>query len=294
MPDDPKNLGDQPPAGATATAEPRVWHGTHSVPEERMITVAVGPLELSIAHRPGEWRIGWHRGGLPGDDPADGDPAGGAEPAAAVSEPAPIADPDAELTVQRFLTQQAGDAIRLRPLLADRPVVARPELPIAVPAGDQATIFVSTPVWVRAELPEPDRQLLEIPVTRPSDTWFGATTRRGTVAYASHTAARLQIDNLPRPSHRAITRVTVRNQTAGVLALERLSVPAPNLTLFADAGGGLWTTPLTATRDSETQPARVELGDEAPVEAAGATQIAEPREATERNVFSRALHVLVG
>ena len=271
-------------------AESPLWHGTHTVPEERMITVSIGPLELSIAHRPGEWRLGWHRATSAGDDPGD-------EPAdvpLAVSAPKPIADPDAELTVQRFLTQSSGDAIRLRPLLADRPVVARPELPIAVPAGDQATIFVSTPVWVRVELPEPDRTLIELPVTRPSDTWFGANTRRGTVAYASRTTARLQIHNLPRPPHRAITQVTVHNETARVLALERVSVPAPNLSLFADPAGGLWTGPLVATRDSESQPARVELGDQPPKEAEGATLAAEPREATERNVFSRALHVLVG
>ena len=261
--------------------EPLAWHGTHKVPENRMVTVFVGPLVLVIAHHPGEWQLAWRR-------------SRDIEPRTPVSRPTPISKLDPAFTVQRFLARQPGDSIRLSPMLADRPVVARPELPLAVCAGDEAKIFVSTPVWVRAELPEPNRILLEMPTIRPSDTWFGPDTRRGVVAYASQTAARLSIDNLPPMSHRVITEVTIRNQVGAVLLLERVSVPAPNLTLFADAGGGLWSAPLLAVRDSESARARVELSALPPVEASGARQVAEPREAIERNVLTRALHVLIG
>lgn len=264
-------------------AEPGIWHGTHAVPEDQMMMMTIGPLVLSVAHHPDEWRIGWHRA----EEPAQEVPA-------SVSTPGPITDPDVDFTVQRFLTHGSGDTIRLGPLLADRPVVARPDLPLMVPAGDEATIFVSTPIWVRAELIDPDRTLLEVPAIRPSDTWFGPDTRRGVIAYASQTAARLHTDNLPPLAHRAITQVTVRNQAATVLALERLSVPTPNLTLFVDRGGGLWTSPLLAVRDSEKGPARVELSIDPPAEAVDAELIAGPREPTTRNVLSRAFHVLIG
>ncbi len=258
-----------------------VWHGVHEVPEDRMLRVAIGPLILVISHYPGEWRIAWRR---------DGE----LQPRTSVGIPQTISDLDADFVVQRFLTRGTDDVIRLSPMLADRPVVARPELPLTVPGGDEAKIFVSTPVWVRAELPDPSRTLLEMPVSRPSDTWFGPNTRRGVVAYASQTAARLRIDNLPPQSHRVITEVTVRNQVAGALFLERLSVPAPNLTLFADQDGGLWTAPLLAVRDSESGPAQVELSAVPPAEASGARRVAEPREAIERNVLAKALHVLIG
>ncbi len=261
--------------------ESLAWHGTHEVPENRMITVSVGPLVLMIAHRPGEWRLAWQRS----DD---------VEPATPVSPPTLIVELEETFTIQRFLTRKTGDRIRLSPMLADRPVVARPETPLIVPGGDEATIFVSTPVWVRAELPEPDRMLFEMPAIRPSDTWFGPDTRRGVVAYASQTAARLSVDNLPPMSHRVITEVTVRNQVSSTLCLERVSVPTPNLTLFADEKGLLWTVPLLAVRDSESESARVELSNLPPAQAAGARKVAEPREPIERNVLTRALHVLVG
>lgn len=264
--------------------ETGVWHGTHVVPEDRMITAQIGALTLVVTHRPNEWWVGWQR-----DDADDGTSS-----AMSVSPPAPITEMAAGFTVQRFLTKRSSDAVELRPLLADRPVVARPEMPLAVPAGDEATLFVSTPVWVQVALPNPDRPLLEVPTTRPSDTWFGPTTRHGVVAYASRTAARLLVDKLPPLVHRAITRVTVQNQADSVLSLDRLSVPAPNLPLFADTRGGLWTASLLAIRDSATSPARIEIDRKPPAEARDAQLVAEARQSAQRNVLSRALHVLIG
>ncbi len=262
------------------------WHGIHEVPEDRMITVTVGPLELSIAHRPGEWRLGWYRNGI-----RDGD--SGHVLSSAVGGPGPIADPESDFKIERFLTHSDQGMIRLRPLLADRPVVARPELPLMVPAGEEVEVFVSTPVWVRGELPDPDRTLFEMPTNRPSDTWFGPDTRRGVEAYASQTAARLKIDSLPPMPHRAITPLKIRNQASSLLSLERVSVPANTLRLYADAAGGLWTASLAVVRDGLSPP-QVEIGSGPPKEAAEAVVVAEPREIAGRSVLSRAFHVLVG
>ena len=236
-----------------------------------------------MANRPGEWRVGWFRD----DDP------GSASPTATVGTPRAIEDPDQAFTVNRFLTEHQGDACRLRPLLADRPVVTRPELPLMIPAGDEVKIFVSTPVWVSVELPEPDRLLIELPTQRPSDTWFGPDTRRGVVAYASQTTARLEVSNLGSLPHRAITKVTVRNESDAILPLERICVPAPNLTLFTDRDGSLWTASLSAVRGSGSAPPAIEIAETPPNEAEDATLLAPPRDPLSRNVLSRALHVLV-
>lgn len=281
-------------------AKNTAWHGTHAVPENQMICVAVGPLALVVARRPGEWRIGWcqdpdRKAAVANEAPAQ--QAQGKEtpaPEVSLSKPQPIADPGEGFTVQRFLTRRPGKAIHLRPLLADRPVVTRPEVPLMIPAGDEVTIFVVTPVWVRAELLEPERTLIELPTHRPSDTWYGPNTRRGVVAYASPTRARLVLDNLPLSPHRAITRITVRNEAGSALKLERLSVPAPNLSLFADREGTLWTSSLLVERDSATSPARVTLSDDLPAEAKGAKPVAEPRDPSRGNALSRAFHVLIG
>lgn len=257
------------------------WPETLKVPLDHWIPVTIGPLSLSFSYRPGEWFIAWeHR------DPQE------AAPVCSTGAAQPVSDEQPVKEARRFLTGRTDGAIRLRRELADRPVVARPELPAMVPSGDEVSIFVSTPIWVRVELEFPLRQLLEIPTLRPSDTWFGPNTRRGTVAYASQTAARLNLANLPAMAHRAITRITVRNETETVLPIDRICVPMPNLTLYADADGALWTSPLLAVYDGEKEPARVRLDDEVPADAKDPTKVAEPRERLPKSVFSRALHVL--
>lgn len=260
---------------------PSAWFGEHTVPHERMIRVKIGPRRLWIAHRTGEWRIAWNQ--------VESEVAAGA-----VGDPEAIADPDPGAKIQRFATQRSSDRIILRPLLADRPVVTRPETLLAVPGGDETLIYVSTPVWVRVVLPDPERVLLDLPATRPSDTWIGRDTRSGTVAYASRTAARLDFENLPPLPHRAITPVRLRNEGYDVLVVERLAVPAPNLPLYADRADYLWTAPLVATREVDARSTRVEVESHPPREAAGAELVAEPRDTVQRGVFSRALHVLVG
>lgn len=259
------------------------WHGVYRVPENQMVTVAIGPLWLVLAHRPGEWRIGWRNDGV---DEADS--------RIEIGEPQPIVEPVEAHQVQRYLSDRAGDLIKLSPLLADRPVVARLAQSLTVPAGDRAKVFVSTPLWVRVELPDPNRTLVELPTMRPSDTWFGANTRSGTVAYASPTTARVTLEHLPPLAGRAISKVSVENKADSLLLLERLSVPAPNLKLYADHTGLCWTASLLAVRHSDSAQAQVVVEASPPAEAEGAQLITEPRQSNGRSVFSRALHVLIG
>lgn len=247
------------------------WFKTYNVPEGTRTDVPVGPLTLSIERASREWRI------------ATSDESNPSE-----------ADLESNPSLRRFLTEASGNEIRLSPLLSDRPVVARPEIPLAIPAGDDARIFVSTPVWIRVALLEPDRTLLEIPSTRLSDTWFGPDTRRGFVAYASRTAARVDVANLPPQPHRAVTAITIRNKADVSFHLDRLSVPAPTLPLFSDHQGGLWTAPLVAYREGIFETAKVEIDSAPPPEAVDAELLTPAREPLERTVLSRALQVLAG
>ena len=56
-------------------------------------------------------------------------------------------------------------------------------------------IYVSTPLWVRVDVHDPPQFLQEIPVIRPSDTWFGPSTREGELGYAGRTHGRLNFEN---------------------------------------------------------------------------------------------------
>lgn len=261
---------------------PRSWFGTYTVPEGRVVYGRLGPLQLWLAHRPTEWRIAV----LGGGDPLD--------PVAAMDPPADGADIPPEADVQRFATATPGDKIELMPALADRPVVARPVPTMTVPAGHRVELFVSTPLWLRFSLPAPKRMLFEVPISRPADTWFGVDTQHGTLCYASRTAARLLLDNLPLLAHRVVTRVAVRNDANDGLLLERLGVPMPNLTLFADRQHRLWTQSVLAGRDPAGSLGPAELGTGPPAEAIEPRLLAGPREHGAPTVLHRALQVFLG
>jgi hypothetical protein len=82
--------------------------------------------------------------------------------------------------------------------------------PLYVPPAEIATIFVRSPLWLRIEVGDALIALQEVPMLRPSDTWFGPTTMEGELCYASQTYARLNLEKLPIGPHHAGTQVTIQ------------------------------------------------------------------------------------
>jgi hypothetical protein len=239
---------------------------------------SLGPLEVLVARHRHEWAIAWW---CPRDPLAD----------LAVKHQATWAPPATAQAV-RFVGADTDEALRIMPMLADRDVVVRPEQAVQVPAGAEAELFVSTPVWVGFSVGS-ERPLTEIPSWRPSDTWFGANTRSGELCYSGRTRARVELDQIMKRPTRAITSVRLRNRAAAPLHLERIKIPVRHLSLFAGEQG-LWTESITLT--SETEQPAVELGiDEGPPQAAGgALAISPPRLDGSPNILRRALGALVG
>ncbi len=247
----------------------------------------LGPLSVWLTHLAKEWRIAIANGRASNDSDDGEDTGCSLEPVEIDSEPA-------EAKAHRFLTGEESSRIRIEPRLADRPVVARPESPLVIPPGDRADIFVSSPLWVYLALSEPSRELLEIPTTRPSDTWIGQDTRNGQVAYATRTTARLTPENLPFSPYRAVTRISIRNFDSSALTVERLSIPAPNLALYVDSRGVFWTPSITAIRDSSGADEAPQIDSLLHGEESEAQRVAEPRSTGSSNVLQRALRSLRG
>ena len=80
---------------------------------------------------------------------------------------------------ERHASSETAEAVWLRPLLADRALVSRPVTPLYVPAGETVIIFVRSSLWLRIEAGDSLIPLQELPILRPSDTWFGLTTMEG-------------------------------------------------------------------------------------------------------------------
>jgi hypothetical protein len=286
-----------PPPAATSVGGTG-WWGKVDVPRNAAVRIAAGPTRVWVERRRQEWRV-FSVPCAEGDD----EPAAGPQPVD-VGE-LPDGDP-----LVRFCFADAPERLVVSVAQADRPVVVRPETPLSISPGEKVTLFVSTPVWMvlavertvarrrngrEPEQPE-DQRLIEVPLERPSDTWFGPNTRVGELCYAAHTAGYLQRDALPRRPHLAVTPVSIENKATDPLQFERLQVPLPQLGVYVDTGGALWTNAVQLARESNGDLAAVRVESGVPLAARGASErLAKPRTVVPTGsmvrAFSRLLHM---
>jgi len=237
----------------------------------------IGPLQMWIERAEHEWSL------------ATKIVAGGLDESIAyarVDGPATEVPDDAE---RSRCAVGRGGALHVGPALADRPVVVRAEEPFTLLSGDETTFYVSSPIWLR--LCVGDRQWCEFPSLRPSDTWFGPSTREGELCYASRTAARMSLADAPVLPARALTMVRLHNEDDTVLVFERLKIPIGYLGLFAGEDGRLWTHSLQVVRTRESADVDV---DSAPPASAGTVALLEGQRQSGPNLLKRTIHALFG
>lgn len=237
----------------------------------------IGPSTLWIFHGAHEWRLTHKQASdsLMSESTIRGP--------VSESEWPSVVDPDIpEDKIARFSIQHDDPHVTLTPALADRPIVARPENAIYIPPGEDVTLYVSTPLWIQVELG--GRAKHEVPAYRPSDTWFGPSTREGELCYATRTTGRLQLDDLPLRPHRAVTPLLLQNRASDQLLLERIQIPMQHLALFASPDHVVWTQAVTLHREEGTEGARVQIEPGSPPDIPETERIAEPREEPKQNL----------
>lgn len=257
------------------------WWGALELAVGETVSWQLGPLNVAVQRRPQEWLVGqtrletqeelteWRR------ERSDLDVEGaGFE------------------TLSRIVYASAPQHLAALPALADRPVVSRPFTPFTVPEGEQATIFVSTPLWFTLAAGLPPQTVFETAIQRPSDTWFGPSTQEGELCYASRTYGRLQLANLTHYAHRAITQVHVHNTGAGPLLVERLNLPVPYLSLFETAEHTLCTETVTMEQMPGAPLAALTIDRETARPGAGMRLVAAPRQAPRAGMLVRAFSTL--
>ena len=261
------------------------WWGQYHLDQGQTGQWEIGPLKLAIQHQANEWQLTYEQ--IEVTDPETVEWK--------FSPTAPDISGLSYKNTERYITRQLGNSLRVMPILANRSIITRPLTPLYVPAGEKTTIFVSSPLWVRIEVGDsPLVKLQEIPILRPSDTWFGPSTMEGELCYASRTYARLHLENIPTRAHRAITQIVINNKSDTQLLVERLNLPVPYLALFETSDGVLWTEAVTMTRTRDSALAGFDVGKRPPKEAKGAKLVSEPREKPGQNMVIRAFGVLFG
>ncbi len=255
---------------------------TFAININESIRLDIGPLRLVIHHEPNEWSMvyQWQY------------EEEYAEPT--ITRGVYNDFSDIQDNLHRFAYANHNPQLSIIPKLADRSIVARPRAPFNLIAGQSIWLYVSSPVWLSVCIGEENTLLKEIPVHRPSDTWFGNNTIEGEVAYATRTHARLSLEEGSFSRHRAITPVNLVNDTSGHLLLERISIPAASLNLYYDTQHHLWTSGVTMLREADSNTTSVKIEADAPAQADGAVLLSAPRIETQRNVFVKTIRALFG
>jgi hypothetical protein len=204
--------------------------------------------------------------------------------------------PDAERIVtaptNRYLLDKTNPRLFVAPALADRSIIVRPGSTLSVLPGENATLFVSTPLWMKCETKQNESTILDLPFWLPSDSWFGLTTMVGELCYAKYTDAKVSLENIKKRSHRAITTIRISNEHIEPLVIQRINLPAPFLSLYADDAQQIWTDTVHLTHnESHNVPSLViKKLDKT---NARLKRISDGRKVADSNIFMRSIKSLI-
>lgn len=254
------------------------WWGDVHVEPGHTTHLRIGPLQLWFSRLPGEWRVA----SLRSEDALD--------PLLEPQHGVPTDEIPADAIVERLGTRDDGNTLQISPRLADRAVVSEPELGFRLAREEELTLFVSSPLWIHARPSSPTGALIDTPIFRPSDTWFGPPTREGELCYASRTACHIRLEDCPVRAHRATTAVTVRNSADTELEIERVKLPVHTLELFVDGSGRVWTQDVLLERHASDELARMSRSPSPPAIAQRPDLLATARNVSELNVVMRAFN----
>jgi hypothetical protein len=256
--------------------EDAVWNRSYAIAEGEPGFWQIGPLQLWACRLPGELRLASKRG----EDSLD--------ETLIIEVPSERSEPPEGAKLRRISFQQPPDTLEVVPALADRPVVVSCEETLIVPPGEETTLFISTPLWVKVIPGGSSAALLEQPTHRPSDTWFGPTTMTGELCYATRTCLRINLDKLPARPGRTISVVQVKNQARTDLKLEKLRLPATEMSIYVTEEGHFWTDSVILERQEDGERAAARLSKGPPWQAPYAKLAAGPRSASSGGLLTRA------
>jgi hypothetical protein len=148
--------------------------------------------------------------------------------------------PTKMLDWKRWVTGEKSDTISILPVMPDRPVVVRPEVPVKIPQGREALFFVSIPVWVKIVVIDTEEVVLcQEPSIKLSNIWFGSHIS-GELCYSLRTTARREIVDTVSKPHRAVCPVRILNTTKSQLDIDRFCVDAGYMDIY-NGTKRLWT-----------------------------------------------------
>ncbi len=148
-----------------------------------------------------------------------------------------------QLTWCRWITTADCNSIRLLPVMPNRSIVVRPELPLKIPGGRKATFYVTLPVWVQVAIVDSEDVVLkEEPTVELSNIWFGDPVS-GELCYSLKSRARRKYLDSPLMPHRVVCPVFFNNASKTELDLTRFCIQSNHLNIYAGTTM-MWTNDI--------------------------------------------------
>lgn len=224
----------------------------------------LGSLEARLTRGVHEWQFSTHRPRRQDEDQHDW---------VHLDSETPLTEP---VQHERYLFARTGPEFILMPRLADRPVIVKPMKPIHIAAGQQGTLFVSTPLWMVGMVKDQREPLFDVPILQPKESWFGPNTLKGDLCYATPVHGRIHLADLPPRAFRAVTPVHFHNTSNSHMPLLRMNLPVPALPLFySPKQNRLWTSQIDVIQEAPGRPPRIRIDFHTPPQA-GAVQFLSP------------------
>ncbi len=195
--------------------------------------------------------------------------------------------------VVRIGVEGTQETIQVKPALADKAVVIRPETPFFVMPDEKITMYVATPLWFQLFRGKSSTKIYDQPVYQPSLTWFGPLTADGELCFASRVSGRLEYDELVFRPNRAYTAIRLKNESPESVLIERFKLPVQHLSLYRNEDNILWTQGVTLEIQGAAAPSALKLAAAAPEAAGPVKPVAQARQKAGKNILNKAMGFLI-
>ena len=256
------------------------WWGEYELATGETAEWDIGPLRVWLHRGPSEWRLA--REWLDKNETRGSNLVRNS------------AFPEGHIGSERFAFSEVGPEVRLRPLSADRAVVARPKTPFRVLPGHGSRVFMELASVGR----DRSRSWPHSSVRAPDRTPVGYLVR---CDHPSRRALLCPEDKCPdQPGGDASGgRPTLdpgcdREPSARRSRRRAAELPGPLPFIYSGGTGEAWSEEVHMVRTEDGDTAELEVRAGPPEEAMGAKRLSAPRQIAEKGHLFRAFGSLLG
>jgi len=175
--------------------------------------------------------------------------------------------------------------VQVLPGLPDLPVLARQDPVFEVAPGAEVKVFVRIPVTVLVQVSERGGEILaEFPTEALPKVKFGEPEKAESCFLLGDSPSPTAIRDLSGAMVQA--PILIRNESREVLSVSQICLRVGHLSIYR-SGKSLWASETLVRYQGGENPSRISVKSGAPIEAAGATLIAGPREGSPATIVGR-------